>query len=147
MKRKVYSTRRERLRDRLIGLVAAPLVNIPLGIILWIIPQTAILSRTSDLSLLLVMVSALPWLVNGIVIVLAFLLRPEFGFGYIVCLGGAIALVTALSALFVAACFVTLISATMIREQAQWVFIFLMVIGMCGLALIAIYLFVRWLLS
>src|SRR5512138_89530 len=110
MKRKVYTTRRERVIDRIIGFLAFPLVNVPLGIILWLIPQTAIFSRTSNPGLLLVLISALPWLVNGIVIVLAFLLRPQLGIGYMAFIAIALALVGVLSVVFVAACFVTIVA-------------------------------------
>ena len=58
MKRKVYATRHERMTDQIIGFLAFPLVNVPLGIILWMISQMI----DSQLQML---VSALPWLVNG----------------------------------------------------------------------------------
>ena len=140
MKRKVYTTRRERRTYQIIGFLAFPLVNVPLGIILWMISQRI------D-SQLFTLVSVLPWLVNGIVLVLAFLLRPEFAIGYIAFIGFAITASTALSVLFVAACFVSVLSAAVIGDLANWVFIFLMVVGVLGLALLAIYLFTIWWLS
>ena len=75
MKRKVYTTRRERMTDQILGFLAFPLVNVPLWIIVWVISQMIN-------SPLIFLISVLPWLVNGIVIVLAFLLRPQFGVGY-----------------------------------------------------------------
>jgi hypothetical protein len=137
MKRKDYVTGRERMTYQIIGFLAFPLVNVPLGIILWMISQRI------D-SQLLTLVLALPWLVNGIVLVLAFLLRPEFGVGYIAFIGVTITVVTALSVLFVAACFVSILSAAVIGDLAIWLFVLLMVGGVCGLAALAIYLLMIW---
>jgi hypothetical protein len=147
MKRKVYTTKRERIIDQLIGFLAFPLVNVPLGIILWIIPQTTILSRTSDPSLLLMLISALPWLVNGIVIVLAFLLRPQLGVGYTAFIAVALTLVAVLGVAFVAACFVTfaaVLSFPGMRDQGGIsLFVFLMAagiaVGLVGLGVVAYY--------
>jgi hypothetical protein len=126
MKRKVYATKRERMIDRIIGFVAFPLVNVPLWIILWVISQ-----RIG--SQLILLVSALPWLVNGIVIVLAFLLRPEFGLGYIAFIGVALTVVAILSVSFVAACFVTFVAVASFRDMGDQaiisLFVFLMAAG------------------
>jgi predicted anti-sigma-YlaC factor YlaD len=78
MKRRVYATRRERMIDQIMGFLAFPVVNVPLGIILWTITRT----QRIDLPLQM-LVSVVPWLVNGIILVLAAVLRPEFAFGYI----------------------------------------------------------------
>ena len=139
MKRYVYTTRRERFIVQILGFFAFPLVNIPLGIILWIISQQRINSQWSTLVL------ALPWLVNAIVIILAFLLHPEFGVGYIAFIGVAIGLGTALSVLFVAACFVTIPLAPIIGDQlAIGLFIVLILGGLAGLGALGIYVFLRW---
>jgi len=137
MKRKDYATGRERMTYQVIGFLAFPLVNVPLGIILWNISQRI----DSQLPTL---VSALPWLVNGIVLALAFLLRPDFGVGYIAFIGAAITVVTALSVLFVAACFVSILSAALIGDLAIGLFVFLMAAGLLGLGVLAIYVFQSW---
>lgn len=147
MKRKVYTTKRERIIDRIIGFLAFPLVNVPLGIILWIIPQTTIVSRSSYPGLLLMLISALPWLVNGIVIVLAFLLCPQLGVGYTAFIAVALTLVAVLSVAFVAACFVTfaaVLSFPGMRDQGGIsLFVFLMAagiaVGLVGLGVVAYY--------
>ena len=144
MKRKVYASRRERMIDQIMGFVAFPLVNIPLGTILWRISSMDILSRTNDASLLLVLVSALPWIVNGIILVLAFLLRPEFAVGYISFIGAAVAVVIALSTVVVAACFVIIPLAPVIGDLVNWVFIFLIAVGLLVLVSFAIELFRGW---
>jgi predicted anti-sigma-YlaC factor YlaD len=137
MKRKDYATARERMAYQIIGFLTFPLVNIPLGILLWSISQKI----DSQLPTL---VSALPWLVNGIVLVLAFLLRPEFGVGYIAFIGVAITVITALSVLFVAACFVSILSAAVIGPLAIGLFAILMSAGLLGLGVFAIYVFQSW---
>ncbi|HLA08462.1 MAG TPA: hypothetical protein VJ022_13520, partial [Anaerolineales bacterium] len=133
MKRKFYATSRERKADQIKGFLAFPLVNVPLGIILWMILQmidwmrysqridSQELTWVSDLPWLVIreLVSTLPWLVNGIVLVLAFLFRPEFGVGYVAFIAIAITASTALSVLFVAACFVTFLSAIVIGDLAK----------------------------
>jgi predicted anti-sigma-YlaC factor YlaD len=138
MKRKVYTTRRERMIDQIIGFLAFPLVNVPLGIVLWTI------SERIDSQLLAALVSALPWLVNGIVLVLAVLLRPEFAIGYVTFIGAAVAVVTALSVVVVAACFVIIPLAPILGDLVNWVFIFLIGAGLLGLGVFAIYVFQSW---
>ena len=137
MKRKVYATRRERMTDQIIGFLAFPLVNIPLGIIFWSISQRI----DSPLPTL---VSALPWLVNGSVVVLSLLLHPEFAIGYLTFIGVAVAVVIALGVLVVAACFVIIPLAPVIGDLANWVFIFLVAAGLFGLVVLVIYLFTDW---
>ena len=117
----------KRMDDQIIGFLAFPLVNVPL----WIISQ-----RIDS--------SALPWLVNGIVLALAFLFRPQFGVGYIAFIGIAITVVTVLSVLFVAACFVSILSAAVIGPLAIALFVFLMSGGLYGLAVIVGYLIKIW---
>ena len=137
MKRKVYATRRERMTDQIIGFLAFPLVNVPFGIIFWSISQRI----DSPLPTL---VSALPWLVNGIVLVLAALLRPELAMGYVAFIAIAITASTALSVLFVAACFVVIPLALILGDLANWVFVLLMLVGLYGLAVFAIRVFWDW---
>lgn len=141
MKRKVYTTRRERMIDQVLGFLAFPLVNVLLGIILWMM-----MSGVDSLSLPLV--SVLPWLVNGAIIVLAFLLRPEFAIGYISFMGAAVAVVIALSVVVVAACFVIIPLAAVIGDQTGWVLLsvfgFLVGVGLVGLCIVAYLISKRW---
>ena len=127
----------KRKEAQIMGFWTFPLVNIPLGIILWSISQKI----DSPLPTL---VLALPWIVNGIVLALAFLLRPDFAVGYISFIGAAVAVVTALSVVFVAACFVSILSAAVIGDLAIGLFVVLMVVGVSVLVAIAIYVFQSW---
>jgi hypothetical protein len=139
MKRKVYATRRERKIDQIIGFLAFPVVNVPLGIIIWTITH---IQRIDPLLQLLV--SAVPWLVNGIILVLGALLRPELAVGYTSFIGAMVAVAIALSVVVVAACFVIIPLAPLIGDLANWIFIALIVAGLFGLVLLAIELFISW---
>ena len=148
MKRKIYTTRREQMTDQIIGFLAFPLVNVPLGIIFWVIPQW------SDSQWLAVLVGALPWLVNGIVLILFLLLRPWVAVGYLAFIAAASILVTVLGVMFVVACFVTFVTILAfpdIGDQAGLVFIVLIAAWLVVLGGIAIYLvvyvFQKWRLS
>lgn len=127
MKRKEYITGRERMIDQITGFWAFPLVNI----VVWIISQ-----RIDSL--------ALPWLVNIIVLIFAYLFRPEFGTGYIAFIAVALIMVTASSILFVAACFVSILSAAILGNLAVLLFAILMLVGLYGLARFAIDVFSNW---
>jgi hypothetical protein len=137
MKRKVYTTRREQMTDQILGFLAFPLVNLPLGIML-----AAIRHRTD--SSLLMLLAVLPWLVNGSILVLAVLLRPAFAVGYIVFIGAVLVSVIALSVVVVAACFVTIPLFLVIGDLGNWVFITLVLIGLYLLVVWAIDLFKNW---
>ena len=138
MKHKDYSTTRQRSIDQIMGFFAFPLLNVPLGIILWNISKQQIDSHLPTLA------SALPWVVNLIVLSVAFLLRPQFAIGYIAFIGFAVSVVTALGVLFVAACFVSTLSVPLIGNLAIGLFVILMAAGLCGLAILAIYVFWNW---
>jgi hypothetical protein len=117
----------KRMDDQIIGFLAFPLVNIPL----WMISQ-----RIDS--------SALPWIVNGIVLALAFLFRPQFGVGYITFIGIAIIVLTVLSVVFVAACFVSVLAGVVMGPLAIVLFVVLMAAGLFGLGVIVSYLIKIW---
>ena len=77
--------------DLIIGFCACPIVNF----LLW----TSLQSNDSW---------ALPWIVNGIVLALAFLFRPDFGVGYIAFFGFIVTVVMIVSVCVMAACFVAI---------------------------------------
>jgi hypothetical protein len=123
----------KRMDDQILGFVAFPLVNIAL----WIFSQRV------D-SQLPARASALPWVINGIVIALALLFRPDFGVGYVAFVGIAVIVVTMLSVVFVAACFVSILSAAVIGPLAIGLFVLLMAGGLFGLAVVVGYLIKIW---
>ncbi len=148
MKRKVYVTARERKADQLKGFLAFPIVNVPLWIILqFIFSQMSTHRATTDLSsfaLVRDLILALPWLINGSVLALAFVFRPQFGVGYVAFIAIAVTVSMALSVLFVAACFVSILSAIVIGPLALGVFAILMLGGLYGLGLAVVTLVRSW---
>jgi hypothetical protein len=148
MKRKVYVTTRVRKADQIKGFWAFPFVNVPL----WFIVQTLqsqvpipaaaigqiILVRTP------VWIVALPWLVNGSVLILAFIFRPQFAVGYVAFIASAFTVVIALSVLFVAACFVSILSAAVIGPLAILLFAILMLVGLYYLGRLGVSVFRSW---
>jgi hypothetical protein len=127
VKRKDDATGRQRMDDQIIGFLAFPLVNVPLFIISQKLESWA-----------------LPWLVNIMVLVLAYLFRPEFGAGYMAFMAIAIAVLIALSVVFVAACFVSIWSAEVIGELAIALFVLLMGVGLYGVGVFALHVFRSW---
>ena len=106
MRRKVYTTDRERKGDQAIGFVAFPIVNVAL----WIVTNRMLTHAVTTFPRLSygqaqTGILLIPWLVNGLVIVLAFLFRPEIGKGYVVWIGMIFCLYIAPSTVFIAACF------------------------------------------
>ena len=110
MKRKVYVSQRERKKDQLIGFVAFPLINLALVVVTNQLLAEAVAAHRGRLrdDPILTNILPLPWIANGIVLAVAFLLRPEFAVGYVAFIAAAAVAVIALSGLFLAACFTTI---------------------------------------
>ena len=148
MKRKVYSTPRERKADQLIGFWAFPLVNVPLWLISQMLysqlPTGVPAADLSSVAQIRTLVSALPWLVNGLVLVLAFLFRPQLVVGYVAFVAIAFIAVIMLGSLFVVACFVSFVSAVVIGPLAIILFFVLMLAGAYSVALVGHSLFREW---
>jgi hypothetical protein len=142
MKRKVYVTARERRADQIKGFLACPIANVLLWVIWPVIYSLALTQGAttdwSSFALVQALNLALPWLVNGCVLVLAFVFRPQFAIGYVAFIAVAITAATALSCLFVAACFVSImLSGNSINPPVLEVFAILVLGGLCGLGLAA----------
>lgn len=136
MKRKVYATSRERKADEVKGFWAFPILNASL----WIISQMTysqlpMLFVVTGIAHLQTLVSTLPWLVNGIVLILALVFRPPFAVGYVAFAGLSVTVITLMSVLFVAACFVSVLSAAIIGPLAIALFVVLMLGGLYYLGL------------
>ena len=148
MKRKVYVTDQERRADQIKGFLAFPIVNVLLWIILQLLyslsPTQGPATNESVFVLVRCLIFALPWLVNGSVLALALIFRPQFGVGYIAFVTGAFTVIILLGTLFVAACFVSILSALVLGPLAIIVFIILMLVGLYFIARLAFYLFESW---
>jgi len=109
MKRQVYTTDRERKSDQLLGAIAFPVVNLILLLITLLLRARAVESLGSfgydpvSIGILL-----LPWVVNGLVLTLAFLFRPQIGVGYLASIALIIVASVVLGAWLVGACIISL---------------------------------------
>jgi WD40 repeat protein len=110
MKRKVYASDRERKSNQLRGAIAFPLVNVPLwlitGSLLGWAERTYGGSPTYDSVHTPILL--LPWFVNGLILTLVFLLRPQMGVGYIASIFLIIGAGIVLGGLFVVTCVLSL---------------------------------------
>lgn len=104
MKRKIYTTARERKIDQLIGFVAFPVLNSVLLIAGWLLAQAAYGLHAPD-SVARLCISLPPWIANGIVLVLAFLFRPHIGIGYVAAIAVLLCASVAMGILFLGECF------------------------------------------
>jgi hypothetical protein len=127
MKRKVYTTSRERRIDQLIGFAAFPLVNAVIFAANWLLAWAAdaLHAPTQEVQTFQVCISLLPWIVNGLVLVLIFLFRPYMGIGYIACMGITLCVPVALCGLFVWACYAMcgVASVPNFSALALWLFL------------------------
>lgn len=104
MRHTTYATPRERKRDQIRGVVTAALVNV--GLLLcagsgWARVGAGGLANADTL---LLIVSITPWVVNGILVGLLFLLRPAMGVGYVAAFGLVILAALILGAVSFASC-------------------------------------------
>ena len=144
LKRKIYSSEVERRRDRLIGFLAFPAINFILSqfiesslrdLIRFLFQDTPVQETLRN------GLSLLPWVINGIILLLAFFFRVEFALGYIAFVAATITSVALIGALFLAGCFLLILSPYMgdISEVLCWLFPVIMI----GLGIIG-YLLVRY---
>jgi WD40 repeat protein len=96
--KQVYTTDQERKSDRRRGCIALPLVNGTLWVIALIVNQELTWIAVEHLFCLMA------WPVNGIILVWAFLFRPEVGTGYISSIALTLVAVIIAGALFLASC-------------------------------------------
>ena len=100
MKRKYYKYDYERKADRRAGFFAFPIINGAVWFASWLL-STGVQSGG-------VWGLLLPWLANGLILVFAFIFRPEFAVGYITFISAAITAVFVLGFLFVGGCFLAI---------------------------------------
>jgi len=98
MKRKVYETGRRKKSDQRLGCIAFPLVNV----VLWLLGMISSESMTNISAE--VMALTLAWIVNGLILVLAFKFRPDIGVGYIMSVGLTMCATIMMGVLFLASC-------------------------------------------
>lgn len=110
MKRKVYANSHERRQDQAIGFWVFPVVNYVLWANttwLWERAREAF-SGSPDRDLADLVIALLPWAINGLILALALIFRPQMAVGYIAFIGAAVGGGFILRILVVGACFVSL---------------------------------------
>jgi hypothetical protein len=118
MRRKVYADSYERKRDQRIGAIAFVVVNVIIYLAYrWLMRPTYEGSSRIIHVQVPIAVQLMPWVVNGAVLVWAFLFRPQLGVGYITSFGAILVACMGLLAIFVASC-VVLIPLAIILPQA-----------------------------
>jgi hypothetical protein len=105
MRRKVYTSGYERKHDQHIGAVAFPIVNV----IVWFVYQWLVSPiRQGPITIINlrfpIAVQLMPWVVNGVVLVWAFIFRPQIGVGYLASFGAILIFVGGLAAIAVVSC-------------------------------------------
>ena len=100
MKRKYSKDNYARKADRKVGFVAFPIINVVVWFVSWLFSSGV--QSESGWALLL------PWVANGLVLVYAFIFRPEFAVGYLVFIAFALGIVFALGFLFLGGCFLAI---------------------------------------
>ncbi len=146
MKRKIYTTARERKIDQLIGFAAFPILNTVLSMAVWLLAQAAYGLHATD-SVSTLGISLPVWIANGIVLILAFLFRPHIGIGYVAAMAVALCASVAMSILFLGACFtLCAIAVSGLPSTSNWpllpsigltVIACILLLGIGGVALIA----------
>jgi hypothetical protein len=107
--RKTYVSERELRRDRWLVVLAFVVLNILVLLVLqWLGgPAWPYVSPRNSARLGL-WFELLPWLANGLPLLLAFIFRPQIAFGYIACFAGILLLGFSLFAVVVASCIVSI---------------------------------------
>lgn len=143
MRRHTYATPRERKRDQIRGVVIAALVNV--GLLLcagggWARVAAGGLANGDTI---LRIVSITPWVVNGLLVGLLFLLRPAMGVGYVSAFGLVILAVLILGATSFASCLVGMMAAFTIGALSPTMAGGVLLIIWVGGSLWGVYLLVR----
>ena len=110
MKRKTYTTDHERKIDQLRGFIAFPLVNGALGLVVLIAGQ----GRTGEGSFL-----NLVWPINILILIMAFLFRPQMGVGCVMAISVTIVAVMLLGTVFLASCVAGYAVAVIVRNLVK----------------------------
>jgi hypothetical protein len=128
MKPKEYETFAEQKIDQRIGFVAFLVVNIVVGLLVWLL-SAWVDSITNEPTVrhprLRLAITLLPWVVNGLLLLWAAIFRRYIASGYLVCLGGAVVVGTVLGLIVVVAFFLATPLSALIGPIGDLIFILL----------------------
>jgi hypothetical protein len=152
VKRHVYTSPAERRRDRHLGFLAFIVVNAITWLAYSALRQHAIqlaeeaaaaaaklppgMSMHFANPPVPLAIQILPWLVNGLILAIGLIFRPEFALGYMACFGMILLVCGGLATIVVMSCVATIISALILPPLAPVVFFVLVLVGL--------YYFGRW---
>src|SRR5262245_17643937 len=110
VRRKVYESEYELRRDRTIGALAFAIVNLLLWLVYsWLIGWALVRYGDSPPDIRYVTaIQLLPWIANGLLLLLALWYRPQFAVGYLIFPASALIIGTALGILLVGSCVVSI---------------------------------------
>jgi hypothetical protein len=135
MRRKVYDSGYERKHDQRIGAIAFVVVNVIVWLLYrWLsswLPRAG-LNHTTFFRLSIA-IELMPWVVNGAVLVWAFIFRPQIGIGYITSFGAILVAAASLAALFIVSCVASIPFMLMVGPVGLLAFFVLGVIGLIWL--------------
>jgi len=129
--RKVYVSEREFRRDRRLGVIAFVLVNLFAWLAFtWLsTPGNLLPALDPRWPRWYVWVELIPWLANGLVLLLAFVFRPQIAIGFLACITGLLLLGVGLFTVLVASCIVSIPVIMLLPPLGVIVFFVLAVVG------------------
>ncbi len=133
MKPKVYETFAQQKIDQRIGFVAFLIVNIGVGLLIWLLSawvDSITIEPTVRHPNLRLVIAALPWVMNGLLLIWAAIFRRYIASGYLVCLGGMLVVGAILGLIVVVAFFLAVPLSALIGPIGDLIFILLALAGM-----------------
>ena len=128
MKPKVYESFAEQKIDQRIGFVAFPIVNIVVGLLVWLLSRwvdSITIEPTVRHPNLRLAITLLPWVVNGLLLLWAAIFRRYIASGYLVCLGAMLVVGAILGLIGVVAFFLAIPLSALIGPIGDLIFILL----------------------
>ena len=128
MKPKVYETFAEQKLDQRIGFIAFPIVNLIVALLGWLLSgwvDSITVEPTGRYPSLRLAITALPWVVNGVLLLWAAIFRRYIASGYLVCLGGIAVVGAILGLIGVVAFFLAVPLSALIGPIGDLIFLLL----------------------
>ena len=145
MRPKVYATYAEQKLDQRIGFVLFPVVNIAIWLIILLLHnQIDPFDRSTNAAQLKVLISWLPWIVNGLVLIPTLIFRRSIGSGYLVSLAGFTVLGAGLGLISVVTTFVSVPLLAIAGDYGLGAFLLILLAGGIWFLWGMIRLLLRW---
>ncbi len=125
---KTYDRGVEITDDRATGATTFFVMNLVMyAVVSWIIPTYLPEWQRQPAGRLLIQL--LPWLANGLFLLLAFLFRPQMAIGYLICFGGILLIGFGLFAVLVTSCLVSIPVILVVPPLGGVVLVILLIVG------------------